>query len=347
MASGTYSGDNAKIAEPFSGVVGTKITIPTPKMRNYNFKGWYVDYACTQPFTGTTFSEDLTLYAKWEPNTAQQITVMSFNVKTGQSGSNGTLVVDTILENAPNIFGVQEADSGWMSTLKNKLGSVYTCVGEARGGGIFEGNSEHSAIFYRTNMFNLIESGTKWLSATPNVSGSKYTYTENGTTYTANYARILTYVVLERKSDGARFIYVNTHLDNNGNNSHEVAEKIRQAEVEIMMKIIKGITNSHGNIPVIVTGDFNSIPFNRTAYIAMTQTYGYFDSSRVAKEGEPKTTFTDGTDENSGTILDYIFVSSHLKDTVETYTVCPAKRNGKWVSDHNAIIARIAIPKLN
>ena len=39
--------------------------------------------------------------------------------------------------------------------------------------------------------------------------------------------------------------------------------------------------------------------------------------------------------------------SSHLKNMVETYTVCPAKRDGKWVSDHNAIIAKIAIPKTN
>ena len=343
------TGSNAQIPAPISGLVGEEIpTLPVPKMRNYNFEGWYLDSACTKLFTGTTFSENLTLYAKWSSNTSQQISVMSFNVKTGQSGSNGTLVVDTILENAPNIFGVQEADSSWMSTLKNKLGSVYTCVGEARGGSIFDGGTtEHSAIFYRTDMFTCLESGTKWLSATPDKSGSKYSYTENGKTYTANYARILTYVVLQRKSDGAKFLYVNTHLDNNGNNAHDVAEKIRQAEIDIMMNIIKGITSRVGNIPVVVTGDFNAIPENRTAYNTMTKTYGYSDSSRVAKEGEPKTTFTDMTDENSGTILDYIFVSSNLKDAVETYTVCPAKRNGQWVSDHNAIIAKIAIPKVN
>ena len=326
-------------------MVGKEIpTLPIPQLRNYNFGGWYLDSACTKRFTETTFSENLTLYAKWVSNTAQQISVMSFNIKTGQSGSNGSLVVDTIKEYAPNMFGVQEADSGWMSTLKNSFGSVYTCVGEARGG-FFD--TEHSAIFYRTDMFNCLESGTKWLSNTPDKSGSKYSYTENGTTYTANYARIMTYVVLQRKSDGAIFLYVNTHLDNNGNNDHEVAEKIRQAEIDIMMKIIKGITASRGDIPVIVTGDFNAIPDNRTAYTAMTQTYGYSDSSRVAKEGEPKTTFTDGKDENSGTILDYIFVSSNLANSVETYTVCPAKRNGQWVSDHNAIIAKIAVPKVN
>jgi len=342
------TGSNPQIPAPISGLVGAEIpTLPVPKMRNYNFEGWYLDSACTKRFTETTFSENLTLYAKWASNTAQQISVLSFNVKTGQSGSNGTLVVDTIRENAPNVFGVQEADSGWMNTLKNQFGSVYTCVGEARGGSIFEGSTEHSAIFYRTDMFNCLESGTKWLSATPDKSGSKYSYTENGTTYTASYPRIMTYVVLQRKSDGAKFLYVNTHLDNNGNNPHDVAEKIRQAEVDIMMKIIKGITDSRGDIPVIVTGDFNSIPENRTAYNAMTKTYGYSDSSRGAKQGEPKTTFTDMTDENSGIILDYIFVSSNLKNAVETYTVCPAKRGGQWVSDHNAIIAKIAVPKVN
>ena len=346
LASGTYSGDNAKIAEPVSGVVGTNITLPTPKMSNYNFAGWYTDYACTTAFTATTFSEDMTLYAKWVSNAKEIISVMSFNVKSGNSTSGGSLVVDTVRESNPDLFGVQEADSLWMSTLRNNLGSTYTCVGEERGGGIFNGGTEHNAIFYRTDMFTCLDSGTRWLSNTSTTSGSKYSYTENGTTYTSNYPRIMTYVVLQRKSDGARFIYVNTHLDNNGNNTHEVGEKIRQAEVDIMMNIIKGITNSRGNIPVIVTGDFNVIPNNRTAYTAMTQTYGYSDSSKVAKTGEIKDTYN-GMGESGTSIIDYIFVSSGLKDRVETYTVCPEKRNGQWVSDHNAIVAKIAVPKVN
>jgi endonuclease/exonuclease/phosphatase family metal-dependent hydrolase len=42
--------------------------------------------------------------------------------------------------------------------------------------------------------------------------------------------------------------------------------------------------------------------------------------------------------------IDYIFVSPELKDAVDTYTVCPSKRDGQWISDHNAIIATITLP---
>jgi exonuclease III len=72
---------------------------------------------------------------------------------------------------------------------------------------------------------------------------------------------------------------------------------------------------------------------------------GFSDSSRIAKEGEAKTTFTDMNSENSGIIFDYVFVSDELKNSVETYTVCPAKVDGQWVSDHNAIVATIVLRK--
>ena len=340
-----YAG-NADVATAISGILGQTIpTLSDAKVVNYDFGGWYTDYECTVPFTGGTFSEDMTVYAKLTSNVAQQLTVLSFNVKVNEvsdylSDKRSGLVADTILEVNPDVFGVQEADALWMSRLNSKLGHLYTSVGSGRDGGT---SGETSSIFYRTDLFNLIASGTKWLSNTPD-STSKYSYTENGTTYTANYNRVMTYVVLERKSDGARFLYVNTHLDNNGNNAHEVAEKIREAEVNIMMDIIGDLLNTHGDLPVVISGDFNVIPNNRTAYTAMTETYGFADSSKIAKEGKPGTTFTEMTNENSGTILDYIFVSPELKTSVESYSICPAKRNGQWVSDHNAIVTKVVIP---
>jgi endonuclease/exonuclease/phosphatase family metal-dependent hydrolase len=154
----------------------------------------------------------------------------------------------------------------------------------------------------------------------------------------------LTYVVLDRK-DGGSFLVVNTHLDNNGDNSHDVAEVIRQAEVDIMMQVVKGVTDARGDIPVIITGDFNVIPNNRTAYNAMTKTYGYFDSRIIKKEGDSANTYTyNGMKDGDGSILDYIFVSRHMQNTVQNYDVCDAKLNGEWISDHNAIISTIAVP---
>ena len=340
---GGRDGGSNKVAT-VTGKVGENIVLPAnPTNAGYKFGGWYLDREYKIPFTATTYSKDLIIYAKWNVDENQVIPVMSFNVKVNEvsdylNDSRANLVANTILENAPYIFGVQEADALWMSRLNSKLGHLYTSVGSGRDGGV---SGETSSIFFRTDMFNLIASGTKWLSGTPD-KASKYSYTENGTTYTANYNRVMTYVVLERKSDGARFIYVNTHLDNNGNNSGDVAEKIRQGQVEILVAQIQKLYNTYGNLATIVTGDFNTQP-GTASYKAMLAN-GYFDASKVAKQGEAKPTYNNNDDSFAGVIFDYVFVSSDLASAVQTYDVCSAKRDGQWVSDHNAIIADVLIP---
>jgi endonuclease/exonuclease/phosphatase family metal-dependent hydrolase len=265
--------------------------------------------------------------------------VMSFNVYVSAFNTQRIQrVVDTILENTPSVFGVQEASIAWMTALNSKLDGVYASVGAGRDG---IGLGEHSAIFYRTDKFNLVESGTKWLSDTPDKAASYYTYVdpETNTTHRANFPRIMTYAILERKSDGVQFLYVNTHLDHNGNNSHEIAERIRQGQIEVLIAEIKKL----GDLPTIVTGDFNVSP-EASAYTTMIGA-GFLDSSHVAKEGEIKSTYNGMDDSYTGAIIDYIFVSPDLGGAVDTYTVCPAKRDGQWISDHNAIIATITLPK--
>ncbi len=242
----------------------------------------------------------------------QIFSVMSFNVFVSYAdAARKQRVIDTILENTPSVFGVQEASVDWMNTLKKGLGDVYTAVGEGRDGG---NKGEYSAIFYRTDKFTLIESGTKWLSDTPDIMASKL--------IDANFPRIMTYAVLERKNDGARFIYVNTHLDHNGKNSVEIAEQVRQWQIEILLAQIEDLRTKFGNLPTVVTGDFNVTP-EATAYTTMIGA-GFLDSSHVAKEGEIKPTYNDRNDSYEGAIIDYIFVSPELVSAVDTYTVCPA-----------------------
>lgn len=273
----------------------------------------------------------------------QIFSVMSFNVFVSQfNNARVDRVVNTILDNTPSVFGVQEASVAWMNALNNKLGDLYTAVGNGRDGG---SNGEHSAIFYRTDKFELIESGTKWLSKTPDRAGSYYSYTnpETKITHSANFPRIMTYALLERKTDGVRFLYVNTHLDHNGNNSQEVAEMVRQGQIEVLIAEIQKLCQAYGNLPTIVTGDFNVTPV-ASAYTTMISN-GFLDSSKVAEQGEIKPTYNGMNNDYEGAIIDYIFVSPNLAEAVETYTVCPAKRDGQWISDHNAIIATITLPE--
>ena len=269
----------------------------------------------------------------------QTLTVMSFNVRVDLiKNGRDKLVIDTIKENAPDVFGVQEADITWMNKLKSGL-SGYAAIGKGRD---LWGAGEHCAIFYRTDKFKAIASDTRWLSSTP-TKESVYSYKESGKTYKANEKRIMTYVVLERKSDGARFLVVNAHLDNNGDNTLAVAEKIRKAEVDIMMQQIQGVLNARGNLPVIILGDFNATP-EKTAYKAVTAK-GYSDASKVAASGSASSTYN-GMTAGTSAILDYVFVSSNIKGAVQSYKVCAAKRNGQWVSDHNALVVKIALPKV-
>ena len=89
-------------------------------------------------------------------------------------------------------------------------------------------------------------------------------------------------------------------------------------------------------------GDFNVTP-DASAYTTMI-TNGYLDASHVAAEGEILPTYNGMSDSDIDVLIDYIFVSPELAGLVDTYTVCPAKRDGQWISDHNAIIATITLP---
>ena len=65
MNGSTDAGDGLLITT-VTGQVGQAIVLPeNPTKTGYKFSGWYLDYACTIPFTATTYSNDLTLYAKW------------------------------------------------------------------------------------------------------------------------------------------------------------------------------------------------------------------------------------------------------------------------------------------
>ena len=111
-------------------------------------------------------------------------------------------VVETILKYRPAVVGVQEATDTWIALLNQRLGDIYTIVGDGRNE---TRGDEHSAILYLTAEFDCLESGTKWLSDTPDVPGSKFAE--------SHYTRIMTYVHLSRKSDGREFLHVNTHLE--------------------------------------------------------------------------------------------------------------------------------------
>lgn len=243
----------------------------------------------------------------------ESLSTMSFNVYVGDINSTRiSRVISMILTYSPDTFGVQEANSKWMTELTAAL-PEYAYVGEGRDGG--GSNGEYSAVFYKKDKFNLIEGGTKWLSDTPDVKGSKYE--------DSNCVRIMSYAVLERKADGSRFIHVNTHLDH-------VSSAAREKQTKVLLDQIAKLPD----YPVILTGDFNcnssSAPYGQI-------TNKFENAANIAEVGKNEPTFH-GYAEKSSTI-DFIFFKKGTSFIVNFYKVCNEKIDGNYASDHHPVYA--------
>ena len=57
--------DDGALISSVVGQVGEAIELPEATKSGYTLEGWYLDCACSIPFMGETYSQDLTLYAKW------------------------------------------------------------------------------------------------------------------------------------------------------------------------------------------------------------------------------------------------------------------------------------------
>lgn len=261
------------------------------------------------------------------------IGVMSFNLKaedkTADHNKRVDAVVETILKYRPSVVGVQEATDTWIALLNQRLGDIYTIVGEGRNG---DGSGEHSAILYLTEEFDCIESGTKWLSETPDKKGSQFAE--------SHYKRIMTYALLSRKSDGKQFLHVNTHLDY-GTTDAEEAVKVAQMQV-----IFDEIRNFSPDF-IIITGDFNAT-VDSPVYQMITDN-GYEDTCGGDALQAPTYHALMGTT-GAPSHIDFIFYKSKYHSKYDTYylsniydRICNERVDNENVSDHYPIFAILAI----
>lgn len=258
-----------------------------------------------------------------EQNGEDAIPVMSFNLKaeSAQSDYNARLdaLVSTILKYRPMVVGVQEATDMWIGLLQQRLGDTYTIVGDGRNA---DRGDEHSAILYLTEEFECLQSGTKWLSETPDVPGSQHSMA------ISTYPRIMTYVVLERKSDGKQFLHVNTHLDYG---TTDLQEQVKVAQMQVIFDEIAKLNLS--DIPTIITGDFNATVDSPVYNMVIDA--GYQDSCYGADIQSPTYHALMGTT-GEPSHIDFIFHknmegSSHFR-------ICSERVDNENVSDHYPIL---------
>ena len=256
---------------------------------------------------------------------SDNIAVMSFNLMAGKEEKRIDSVIETILKYRPAVVGVQEATDTWISILRSRLKDVYTVVGEGRNA---EGHDEFSAILYLTDEFNLLDSGTKWLSNTPDTKGSKLPE--------SYYIRIMTYVHLERKSDGKQFLHANTHLDYTVKPEDEATQV---AQMQILLNEIAKL--NLGDIPTIITGDFNA-KVNTLVYQKMIEE-GYTDAAaHIAAEDRAPTYHGLMGTTGEPRHIDFIFTKNLENDNL--YRICTERVDNENVSDHYPILSILTFP---
>ena len=191
-----------------------------------------------------------------------------------------------------DIFGTQEGYIRQLEDMKAALPG-YEYIGVGRNDGKEAG--EHSAIFYRTDKFDLIKKGDFWLSETPDTASIGWD---------AVLPRICSWGHFKCKDTGFEFLFINLHMDHIG----------KKARVESAFLVQEKMKELGANLPAILTGDFN-VDQTHSSYKALV-------SNGVLKDSYESADFryaTNGTfnsfDPNNFTEsrIDHVFVSPLFK----------------------------------
>lgn len=217
-----------------------------------------------------------------------------------------------INDRQPDVFGVQEGLIEQIAFLDSAL-TKYGYAGIGRDS--LTKHNEYSAVFYRTDKFDLIKSATFWLSETPETPSKGWD---------ARYNRIATWVLLKDRKVQKNLIVLNTHLDHKGEQARLESTRL----IATKMKELSGDT-----LTCFITGDFNAKPAETELFKPISS---YMRSVReAAPETDTLKTFNGFGIAQERTIIDYIFFKNatplKYQTIVQDYSV-------PFISDHYPIM---------
>lgn len=186
----------------------------------------------------------LTLASCCHQPTVTEFTAASYNIRYANGGDSlrgdgwgrrCPVITQLIEYHDFDIFGTQEGLQVQLDDLQRAL-PQYTYIGVGRDDGHQAG--EHSAIFYRTDLFEVVDSGDFWLSQTPD---------HPSIGWDACLPRICTWGHFRYRPTGFEFLFFNLHMDHIGKQARVESAKLVKAKMEELGR----------SLPAILTGDFN------------------------------------------------------------------------------------------
>lgn len=216
-----------------------------------------------------------------------------------------------------DIVGTQEAFKHMLDGVAEMDGYAYIGVGRDNG----EEAGEHSAIFYKTNRFEVLDKGNFWFSETPEVPGKGWDAT------CCN--RICSWGKFRDKQSEKEFFVFNSHYDHQG----KIA---RRESSKLLLARIKQIAGTHAT--VFTMGDFNALPSDEPMQTLAADGLlldSYCISQQVPYGTEGTHNSFKLTAEMKGRI-DYIWVTAGT--TVKKYGVLNDMQYGRFPSDHFPVL---------
>ena len=260
---------------------------------------------------------------------SSDLRVMSFNIRNSHARdweARKGLVYEVIRDYAPDVLGLQEANSFHLKELSNEF-PEYGQVGEGSMGG---SKGQHSAILFLEERFKLTDSGSFWLSKTP---------TQPSKSWRSAHHRICTWAeLLVRETDRTLYIY-NTHMDDG-------SREARENGTRMIMEHIQGEVQT---TPFVFMGDFNAPEDSEVLKIIKGNSEArqnlriqMVDSFRVLyPDRENVGTYNGFTGQSDGPKIDYIMVRPSMK--VIEASILQTNREGRYPSDHFPVTALIRI----
>ena len=271
----------------------------------------------------------VTIGAAPPARTCEPLRVMSYNIRLdlesdgiSRWSNRREQFIGQVRLMQPAILGLQEVVPGQKADLEQALPG-YAFLGVARDDGRNKGEFSNLAI--DRAVFRIQSSGTFWLSPTPNLPSKGWD---------AAYPRIATWAKLVRRSDGRRFLALNTHFDHVGQTAR--LESARQITRWISANRTLGET-------VLMTGDLNAEPGSPPLIELTGARLGLRDTKTVSKTPPvgPEGTFNNWVLVPSETRrIDYVLADPGVE--VERYAVLAWHgEGGRPASDHFAVVADV------
>lgn len=267
---------------------------------------------------------------KQQASDSEPVNIMSFNIR--YDNPNDSLnnwkyrkdrVANAVRFYDVDVLGTQEVLHNQLEDLKQQLPD-YEAVGVGREDGKEKG--EYAALWYRKSRFALLDVGHFWLSEAPETPGSKG--------WDGACERMASWVKLQDKVTGRGYFILNTHLDHVG----VVARR------EGIKLILDRVSELSGGWPVVVTGDFNSVPDSDVIrHVTDVDNPKHLDDARRLSPVVygPAWSFHDFGEipYNDRPLIDYVFVRNGLK--VLRYGVLAETENGAFLSDHAPVLVTV------